>query len=143
PEAGKVLLVNASLTGGMDRPRCGSAGLPIITCRAGRMTYQQPARDVHQPELDAIERPSDRQRPAKRHRGGYNVDKMLDAAREKIEGKRWKEAANLLKRVLSTEPDNPIAAARLAFVCLYQNRPEDARKHISRALAAGPALPEV
>lgn len=107
------------------------------------MTYQQPARDVHQPELDAIERPSDRQRPAKRHRGGYNVDKMLDAAREKIEGKRWKEAANLLKRVLSTEPDNPIAAARLAFVCLYQNRPEDARKHISRALAAGPALPEV
>lgn len=103
------------------------------------MTYQQSAPALHDPEHDAAEGP----RPGKRDRGRRNVGKLLDAAREKVEAKRWKDAASLLKRALSAERDNPVVAARLAFVCLHQNRPADARKLIARALAAGPMVPEV
>ena len=105
------------------------------------MTYQQPAPDLRDSEHNGSEVPSGRRRAGKREQ--RSVGKMLDAAREKVEAKRWKDAANLLKRALGAERNNPVATALLALVYTHQNKLADARKLIARAVEAGPMEPEV
>jgi tetratricopeptide (TPR) repeat protein len=107
------------------------------------MTYNQPVSHAPDPEQDDSKVPNSRRRAGKGNRGQCNVGKMLDAAREKIEAKRWKDAANMLKRVLGAERNHPVATALLAVVCTYQDKPAEARKLIARAVEAGPMEPEV
>jgi len=105
------------------------------------MTYNQPVSHAPDPEPDDSKVPSGRRRAGKANRGQRNVGKMLDAARERIEAKRWKEAANMLKRVLGAERNHPVATALLAVVCTSQDKPAHARQLIPRPAHARPMPP--
>ena len=72
-----------------------------------------------------------------------NPEKMIAAAREKLEAKRQKEAVNLLKRALSADRNNGIAMALLGRAYHEQRKFQEARKLVTRALAASPMEPEV
>ena len=72
-----------------------------------------------------------------------NPEKMIAAAREKIDNKRPKDAVILLKRALSVQRNNAIAMALLGKSYHLQRKFKEARKMIERALEVDPIDPEI
>ncbi len=72
-----------------------------------------------------------------------NPEKMIAAAREKLEAKRPKEAVNMLKRALSVDRSNAIAMSLLGKAYHEQRKFHEARKMMTRAVEAAPTEPEV
>jgi len=111
------------------------------------MSYEQAAPDA---TAEVGEGPKAKGAAKKRRRGEgkgsrpqRNTEKMVDAAREKIAAKRWKDAANLLKRALNADRSNGVVMALLSHVYLNQRKLADVRKLMKRALEAAPMVPEV
>jgi tetratricopeptide (TPR) repeat protein len=107
------------------------------------MTYDQSAPDVNTADSRSRKGGKGRRRDGKRVKGLRDSSKMIEVAREKVAAKRWKEAVNMLKRVLSTDRGNGVATALLALSYLHQRKLVDGRKLMKRALEAAPMDPEV
>ena len=107
------------------------------------MTQQQPSPDTNN-ETPAQRRRGKGRRPdGKREKGQRDLSKTLQIGRAKIADRRWKEAANALKRVVTAERNNGIALANLAVAYQQQRKFNDADKMMKRALEAAPMEPEV
>lgn len=103
------------------------------------MSEQSSLRNLDNPQLP---RKGDRRSDGKAERGGRDLSKLLDLGREKIADRRWKEAANILKRVVTADRNNGPALANLALAYQQQRKFNDAGKTMKRALEAAPMDPE-
>ena len=82
-------------------------------------------------------------RIANAERGARDLSKLLEVGREKIADRRWKEAVNALKRVVTADRNNGLALANLAIAYQQQRKFNDASKAMKRALETAPMEPEV
>jgi tetratricopeptide (TPR) repeat protein len=98
---------------------------------------------LRNPDNAQAPRKGGRRPDGKAERVGRDLSKLLDLGREKIGDRRWKDAANLLKRVVTADRNNGPALANLAIAYQQQRKFNDASKAIKRALEATPMDPEV
>ncbi|MGD1876923.1 MAG: tetratricopeptide repeat protein [Kiloniellaceae bacterium] len=107
------------------------------------MSEQQPASGTSPTETTAKAGGKDRHSHGKRAKGARDVGKLVDAARDKIAAKRWKDAVIMLKRALNTDRNNGVAMSLLAIAYMQQRKLVDGRKMMKRAVEASPMEPEV
>jgi len=111
------------------------------------MSQQQSTPNLNHAE-SAGKRGKDRRANGKREggpggKGQRDMSKLLTIGREKIAEKRWKDAANALKRVITADRNNGPALANLAIAYQQQRKFNDAGKMMKRALEVAPMDPEV
>src|SRR5512138_3758902 len=98
---------------------------------------------LRNPDNAQAPRKGGRRPDGKAERGGRDLSKLLELGREKIADRRWKDAASVLKRVVTAERNNGPALANLALAYQQQRKFNDAAKTMKRALEAAPMDPEV
>lgn len=107
------------------------------------MTYEPAAAESSQSPEPKKSGKKGRRGEGKGGKSLRNPQKMIEAAREKLEAKRPNEAVNLLKRALSADRHNALAMALLGKAYHEQRKFHEARKMMNRALECGPMEPEV
>lgn len=107
------------------------------------MSDQQSVPNIDKADSAARRGAKGRRPNGKREKGQRDLSKLLEVGREKIAEKRWKEAVNALKRVVTADRGNGIAMANLAVAYQQQRKFNDAGKLMKRALEAAPMEPEV
>lgn len=107
------------------------------------MSYEQSAPEVQKSKKKSGSGKERRRKAAGDRPGRRDPEKMIELARTKIEERRFKDAANILKRALDADRNNPRAMALCALANMYLRRFDDGRKLMQRALEAAPMDPQV
>ncbi len=107
------------------------------------MSHEQSAPDIHKSKKKSGSGKGRRQKVAERRPGQRDPEKMIELGRTRLNERRWKEAANILKRALAADRNNPRAMALAGLANMYLRRFDDGRKLMQRALEAAPMDPHV
>ena len=81
--------------------------------------------------------------PAATKRTGDNGQRLIDLALDKLNRGHDKEAANLLKRAIKSNPQDPTAQLLMGLALCRQSKPHEALAFLHRAAGLAPDEPEV